>query len=96
MALILQVPLCTISRIEKVGGVTSSSKAIDGRNPYGLELYCKDLRILRFAMKHENHQRRSLYEKLHELCFPVSNKQVILITCILKRIFVITHHIKFR
>nr|XP_039264373.1 myotubularin-related protein 2-like [Styela clava] len=72
---ILEVPLCTISKVEKVGGVTSSSKAVDGRNPYGLEITCKDLRVLRFALRHDAHYlRRKMFEKLQEYCFPASNK----------------------
>lgn len=71
---VLEVPLCTISRVEKVGGVTTSAKAIDGKNPYGLEVSCKDLRVIRFAMRHDNHQRRGVFDKLQEFCFPASNK----------------------
>ncbi|XP_078494504.1 phosphatidylinositol-3,5-bisphosphate 3-phosphatase MTMR2-like [Ciona intestinalis] len=71
---VVEVPLCTISRVEKVGGATTASRATDGRNPYGLEVGCKDMRVLRFVMRQENRQRRMVYEKLQELCFPVSNK----------------------
>ena len=72
----MDVPLCTISRIEKVGGVTTSSRNPDGRNPYGLEISCKDIRVLRFVMRQEGHQRKTVHDKLQELCFPLSNKLV--------------------
>nr|CAB3264056.1 myotubularin-related protein 2-like [Phallusia mammillata] len=71
---IVEVPLCTISRIEKVGGVTTSSRNPDGRNPYGLEMFCKDIRVLRFVMRQENRQRKTIHDKLQELSFPASNK----------------------
>lgn len=48
----VEVPLGTIYRVEKIGGTTSR-----GENAYGLELYCKDMRNLRFAHKQENHSR---------------------------------------
>ncbi|XP_077984978.1 phosphatidylinositol-3,5-bisphosphate 3-phosphatase MTMR2-like [Glandiceps talaboti] len=65
----VDVPLGVIYRIEKVGGSTSR-----GENSYGLELYCKDFRNLRFAHKQENHSRRLVYEKLQTHAFPFSNK----------------------
>lgn len=55
----VEVPLGTIYRVEKIGGTTSR-----GENAYGLELYCKDMRNLRFAHKQENHSRRIIYDKL--------------------------------
>ncbi|XP_072040453.1 phosphatidylinositol-3,5-bisphosphate 3-phosphatase MTMR2-like isoform X2 [Amphiura filiformis] len=66
---ILDVPLGTINRVEKVGGSTSR-----GENSYGLEIFCKDMRNLRFAHKQENHSRRLVYEKLQQYAFPCSNK----------------------
>ena len=36
-----------ISRIEKVGGANTSR----GENSYGIEIFCKDIRNLRFAHK---------------------------------------------
>lgn len=71
---VVEIPLCTISRVEKVGGVTTSSKAPEGKNPYGLEILCKDIRSIRFSMKPDNHVRRAIVEKLNEYCFPASNK----------------------
>lgn len=70
---VLELPLCTISRVEKAGGSTASAKP-DGKNPYGLEILCKDIRSIRFTMKPDNHIRRQIVEKLNEFCFPVSNK----------------------
>src|SRR5207248_591089 len=37
--LIIDVPLCTVARIEKIGGSTSK-----GENSYGIDLICKDMR----------------------------------------------------
>ena len=65
----IEVPLCTINRIEKIGGATSK-----GENSYGIELFCKDFRNVRFAHKQENHSRRELFNKLCQYAFPVSNK----------------------
>ncbi|KAJ8028352.1 Myotubularin-related protein 2 [Holothuria leucospilota] len=66
---VLDVPVGTIYRVEKVGGQTSR-----GENSYGLEVFCKDLRNLRFAHKQENHDRRQVYEKLQSYAFPLSHK----------------------
>lgn len=66
---ILDVPLGVISRIEKVGGFRSQ-----GENSYGIELFCKDMRNLRFALKQENHSRRTVFEKLQQHAFPLANK----------------------
>ncbi|RWS02746.1 myotubularin-related protein 2-like protein, partial [Dinothrombium tinctorium] len=66
---VIEVPLCTVNRIEKVGGATSK-----GENSYGIELICKDIRNLRFAHKQENHSRRDVFEKLTQYAFPLSNK----------------------
>ncbi|XP_018008374.1 myotubularin-related protein 2 isoform X2 [Hyalella azteca] len=66
----LSVPLGVISRIEKVGGATTSR----GENSYGIEIFCKDIRNLRFAHKQENHSRRLITEKLQNFAFPASNK----------------------
>ncbi|KAK8733386.1 hypothetical protein OTU49_006613, partial [Cherax quadricarinatus] len=43
----LEVPLGVVSRIEKVGGANTSR----GENSYGIEIFCKDIRNLRFAHK---------------------------------------------
>lgn len=67
---VLDVPLGVVSRIEKVGGSTSR-----GENSYGIELFCKDMRNLRFAHKQENHSRRIVFEKLQVYSFPFSHKQ---------------------
>lgn len=67
--LVLDVPLCSVSRIDKVGGATSK-----GENSYGIELYGKDMRNLRFAHKQENHSRRDVFERLQQYAFPLSNK----------------------
>ncbi|XP_073253195.1 phosphatidylinositol-3,5-bisphosphate 3-phosphatase MTMR2-like isoform X2 [Porites lutea] len=66
----VEVPLCTIYRVEKIGGTTSR-----GENAYGLELFCKDMRNLRFAHKQENHSRRIVYDKLMVYAFPATNSR---------------------
>ncbi|CAL1295648.1 unnamed protein product [Larinioides sclopetarius] len=66
---VLDVPLGVVSRIEKVGGASSR-----GELSYGIELFCKDMRNLRFAHKQENHSRRDVFEKLQQYAFPISNK----------------------
>lgn len=43
--LTMDVPLGFVSRVEKVGGQRST-----GENAYGLEIVCKDIRTLRFAL----------------------------------------------
>ncbi|ERL84804.1 hypothetical protein D910_02229 [Dendroctonus ponderosae] len=66
---IIEVPLGVVSRIEKVGGASSR-----GENAYGIEIFCKDMRNLRFAHKQENHSRRTVFEKLQRFAFPLSCK----------------------
>uniref|UniRef100_A0A9L0S1N9 Myotubularin n=1 Tax=Equus caballus TaxID=9796 RepID=A0A9L0S1N9_HORSE len=67
-ALILDVPLGVISRIEKMGGATSR-----GENSYGLDITCKDMRNLRFALKQEGHSRRDMFEILTRHAFPLAH-----------------------
>lgn len=56
--LILDVPLGFVSRVEKVGGQRTSS----GENAYGLEITCKDIRSLRFALsKIDGHPRKDIF-----------------------------------
>ncbi|XP_060526601.1 myotubularin-related protein 2 [Cylas formicarius] len=66
---VINVPLGVVSRIEKVGGQSSR-----GENAYGIEIFCKDMRNLRFAHKQENHSRRNVFEKLQMFAFPLSHK----------------------
>ena len=62
------VPLGFVSRIEKVGGARTP-----GDN-YGLEIFCKDLRNLRFALtKSDRQPRKDVFECLSLHAFPVSN-----------------------
>ncbi|CAO2621660.1 MTM1, partial [Lemmus lemmus] len=70
-SLILDVPLGVISRIEKMGGATSR-----GENSYGLDITCKDLRNLRFALKQEGHSRRDMFEILTKYAFPLAHSLV--------------------
>lgn len=62
---VVDVPLGVVSRVEKVGGASSR-----GENSYGIDIFCKDMRNLRFAHKQENHSRRTVFEKLHMYAFP--------------------------
>lgn len=66
--IVLDVPLGVVSRVEKVGGFRSS-----GENSYGIDIFCKDMRNLRFAHKQENHSRRTVFEKLQMYAFPLSS-----------------------
>lgn len=65
--IIVDVPLGVVSRVEKVGGASSR-----GENSYGIDIFCKDMRNLRFAHKQENHSRRTVFEKLQVYAFPLS------------------------
>ncbi|XP_066570987.1 myotubularin isoform X2 [Amia ocellicauda] len=67
-AVYLDVPLGVISRIEKMGGASSR-----GENSYGLDITCKDMRNLRFALKQEGHSRRDIFEILFRYAFPLSH-----------------------
>ncbi|XP_017565430.1 myotubularin [Pygocentrus nattereri] len=64
----LDVPLSVISRIEKMGGASSR-----GENSYGLDITCKDMRNLRFALKQEGHSRRDIFGELFKYAFPLSH-----------------------
>lgn len=64
------VPLGVVSRIEKVGGVSSR-----GENSYGIDILCKDMRNLRFAHKQEGHSRRTVFGKLQTYAFPTANRE---------------------
>ncbi|XP_019871397.1 myotubularin-related protein 2 [Aethina tumida] len=66
---VIDVPLGVVSRIEKVGGASSR-----GENAYGIEIFCKDMRNLRFAHKQENHSRRDVFVNLQQYAFPLSHK----------------------
>uniref|UniRef100_A0A672QXD7 Myotubularin n=1 Tax=Sinocyclocheilus grahami TaxID=75366 RepID=A0A672QXD7_SINGR len=68
---ILDVPLGVISRVEKMGGASSR-----GENSYGLEITCKDMRNLRFALKQEGHSRRDIFEIIFKYAFPLSHGMV--------------------
>uniref|UniRef100_A0A8C5Q063 Myotubularin n=1 Tax=Leptobrachium leishanense TaxID=445787 RepID=A0A8C5Q063_9ANUR len=62
------VPLGVIARIEKMGGASSR-----GENSYGLDITCKDMRNLRFALKQEVHSRKQIFEDLTKYAFPLSH-----------------------
>ena len=65
---ILDIPLGFISRVDKVGGARTP-----GDN-YGLEIFCKDMRNLRFALsKNDGHPRKDIFESLTINSFPISH-----------------------
>ncbi|KAF3836714.1 hypothetical protein F7725_004178 [Dissostichus mawsoni] len=68
VALTLDVPLGAIGRVEKMGGASSR-----GENSYGLDITCKDMRNLRFALKQEGHSRRDIFELIFKYAFPLSH-----------------------
>jgi len=67
-SLIIDVPMCTVYRVEKVGGATSK-----GENSYGIDIFCKDMRNIRFALKQANHSRRDVFDSLQQHAFPLSS-----------------------
>ncbi|CAL1590753.1 unnamed protein product [Knipowitschia caucasica] len=68
LSVTLDVPLGAIGRVEKMGGASSR-----GENSYGLDITCKDMRNLRFALKQEGHSRRDIFDFLFRLAFPLSH-----------------------
>ncbi|XP_056395439.1 myotubularin isoform X2 [Hyla sarda] len=66
--IVFEVPLGVIARIEKMGGASSR-----GENSYGLDITCKDMRNLRFALKQETHSRKQIFEDLTRHAFPLSH-----------------------
>uniref|UniRef100_A0A452RLM9 Myotubularin n=1 Tax=Ursus americanus TaxID=9643 RepID=A0A452RLM9_URSAM len=64
-ALILDVPLGVISRIEKMGGATSR-----GENSYGLDITCK---VRDSVLSYEGHSRRDMFEILTRYAFPLAH-----------------------
>ena len=68
--MIVDVPLSFISRVEKVGGQRTSA----GENAYGIEIVCKDVRTLRFALsKVDGLPRKNVFDTLKMFAFPISN-----------------------
>ncbi|CAG0913239.1 unnamed protein product [Notodromas monacha] len=67
--LLFDVPLGEIKKIEKCGKVGSR-----GDFSYGIDIYCADMRNLRFACRRDYHSRRSVYETLQTYAFPKSHK----------------------
>eukprot|EP00095_Tigriopus_kingsejongensis_P005833 maker-scaffold425_size175135-snap-gene-0.54 protein:Tk05833 transcript:maker-scaffold425_size175135-snap-gene-0.54-mRNA-1 annotation:"myotubularin-related protein 2" len=64
----LDVPLGYVSRLEKFGRQRTSAEL-----SYGLEIVCKDIRSLRFALNKIDSNRRDIFETLHLYCFPRSH-----------------------
>lgn len=76
VVVVVDVPLGVVSRVEKVGGASSR-----GENSYGIDIFCKDMRNLRFAHKQENHSRRTVFEKLQMYAFPLSYEERLFAFC---------------
>lgn len=67
---VVDCPLGNISKIEKVGSSTKQKQ--DG--VYGLEMICKDMRNLKFALKHDSsNPRRKIFDAIQTFAFPISN-----------------------
>jgi len=70
---VLDVPLGFISQLQKMGGQRTS-----GKESYGLEIVCKDIRTLRFIMNKKPTdsatQRGDILEKIRAFCFPSANQ----------------------
>lgn len=71
----LDVPLGHISRIDKVGGKSTSS-AMRGDDNYGLIVYCKDLRAYRFVCLPTPNGRKNICDALNRYSFPVTHNFV--------------------
>lgn len=67
LPIVVDIPLGTISKVEKIGGATSRRE-----NAYGIEISCKDARTIRFAHRQQNHSRRTVFEKIQSYAFPLS------------------------
>jgi len=63
----LESPLCNIVKVDKI---SSSNKNVD--RTYTMDITCKDLRNLKFSMKHDNVSRKKVYETLQTHSFPAS------------------------
>eukprot|EP00117_Sycon_ciliatum_P039260 scpid43474/ scgid29046/ Myotubularin-related protein 2 len=61
-------PLGAIHSVEKVGGASSR-----GEHSYGLEMQFKDIRTFRMAFRQEGRTRRTIYDLLQKLAFPLSS-----------------------
>lgn len=64
------VTLGSISKVEKVGYRNVRRNGINGGDPYGIDLICKDLRNVRFINPRESRNRRALYKCLRKYAFP--------------------------
>lgn len=73
---LIMVPLCTIYKIDKFGGANNKSP-----NSYGINIICKDVRVLKFAHNPENHSRRDVFEKLKQYAFPLTYSSVDKLFC---------------
>jgi len=65
---VVECTLGAVNRIDKVGGSSSKQKP-----DYGLEMQCKDMRNLRFALKVDANPRRKVFETIQMFAFPISN-----------------------
>lgn len=70
MNVYINIPLGLISRVSKIGGVTS--KKLHG---YRIEVVLKNLRNIQFALNPKNHGRRQMFERLITYAFPLNHKR---------------------
>jgi len=66
--LIIDSPLGNVFKLDKVGSSTKQKQD----SVYGIELVCKDMRNLKFALKHNN-PRRKIFDAIQNYSFPISN-----------------------
>uniref|UniRef100_A0A8R1HIT1 phosphatidylinositol-3,5-bisphosphate 3-phosphatase n=1 Tax=Caenorhabditis japonica TaxID=281687 RepID=A0A8R1HIT1_CAEJA len=69
----LDLPLGQISRIEKVGGKSTSAAMMRGDDNYGFAILCKDHRVYRFACQPTSSGRKHVCDTLNRYSFPKSH-----------------------
>ncbi|KAF1768537.1 hypothetical protein GCK72_000349 [Caenorhabditis remanei] len=68
----LDIPLGQISRIEKVGGRSTSAAMMRGDDNYGFIVFCKDYRVYKFALV-PGSNRKNICDSLNRYSFPISH-----------------------
>eukprot|EP00112_Aurelia_sp_Birch-Aquarium-sp1_P025334 Seg837.12 transcript_id=Seg837.12/GoldUCD/mRNA.D3Y31 product="Myotubularin-related protein 2" protein_id=Seg837.12/GoldUCD/D3Y31 len=64
----VESPLCNVVKVEKIGASTKNAE-----RAYGLEITCKDMRSMKFALKQENSSRKKIYDAIQTHAFPSSS-----------------------
>ncbi|XP_065059134.1 myotubularin-related protein 2-like isoform X2 [Rhopilema esculentum] len=65
--LVVDSALCNVVKIDKIGASTKNAD----RN-YGIDITCKDLRNLKFALKQENSSRKKIFDAIQSNAFPAT------------------------